>query len=72
MTFLETQTSETQGGLPTSAVLLGEVHAELVQHISCAERGRSGNPKEGCEQRNRRGHARTNAKAHSSTLKSLN
>lgn len=37
MTLLETQTSETQGRLPTSTVLLGEVHAELVQHISCAK-----------------------------------
>ena len=37
MALLETKTSETQGRLPTSTVLLGQVHAELVQHISCAK-----------------------------------
>lgn len=37
MALLETQARETKRGLSTSTVLLGEVHAELVQDISRAE-----------------------------------
>jgi hypothetical protein len=34
VSLLETQTGETERGLPSSPVLLGQVHSELVQHLS--------------------------------------
>ena len=34
MTLLETETGETKSGLTTTAVLLGQIHGELVQNFS--------------------------------------
>lgn len=50
MALLQPKTRKTQRGLPATPVLLGKVHAELVQDISCAVVAR-GNAKCGKRQR---------------------